>query len=184
MFKKLFMVAAFTLPTFAAVAADHAGLMYLSGHMGYGKVKQSVPGLSNPNGGMAYDLALGYNFTSMLGLEGGYSAYHNQTYSAGVESKSNHSYHLAMKATVELRDRVSLYGRIGPAFTHTSMTLNGTTTESATKLTAFLGAGLSFDVINDFSVDVDLHGTTKRGSDVPAMVAIGLGFTWTPSNLF
>lgn len=159
--------------------------IYIGGNAGYGTAGDT----SFNHGGFAYNGDIGYQFNTYFGLELGYNHFANETHLSTwrTDSLSNYSGDIALKATLPVADRWSLFGKAGLAYVHheaeyfhiangnTNLTLplNGSISGPA----PYLAAGASYELSQHLDLNAQIHGTT-HSQGLPSMYAglVGLSY--------
>src|SRR3990167_5970042 len=100
--------------------------IFISGNLGYSKVGDSEPGLSNT--GFAWNGNLGYQFNKYIALETGYTQFPNLKFtfnsSGGNISETTKIYgiDLLVKGILPINNKFSLFAMAGAMYFHTAST--------------------------------------------------------------
>lgn len=156
----------------AADAVKNNGA-YINFNTGYA-AQQFVPG-----GGFVASVNAGYNFSRIFAVEGGYTGIASGQYQA---SQYNNVFDVAVKGTLPLTERFSLYGRLGTGVN--IMSWNGTAVNAptwycgqnnTTNLLGLAGAGASFALNQHFSLQIEDTLYIPAGINTTGQINLLLG---------
>ena len=164
-----------------AFAATEEGA-YAGGNLGFGNVD------SLKNLDLGINLNAGYQFNQYLALEGDYTYFSSadtwQSTPAATQTGNAMYFIGAIKGTLPLTNRFSVYGKAGIGFAYSSLSAtpnfaNGST--SAMSPASLLGAGLKYDITPKLAVnveDMNYINTVQNGLGNANLIGIGASYNF------
>lgn len=149
--KKLLLTVIAAVSALSGMSMAHAEGAYAGVGVSANRYKFDVPGASSSSTEAGAKVFAGYDFDKTWALEGGYSNFGSKDYSfvqngtAGQINTNSHAFYVAGKATMPVNEQVGVFGKLGVARTHDSISGSGaaaglSSDPSRTGLYASLGA--------------------------------------------
>ena len=157
--------------------ANNVAGVYVSGNLGYGDIDikmHSTPATTSKHKGFAWSTAIGYQFSKYLAVETGYIQFARQK----VSLKGNPNYDsttlttdavdLAVKGIYPISEQFSLFGKVGIAYlshkdVETTNSMNVITTSTNHHIVPLFAAGASYNISQNWAVDLQGIVTPKSG---------------------
>lgn len=147
--------------------------VYIDGGFGWGQVAESnIPGLADANG-IGWNANLGYQFNKHIGAEVGYMSLPRVKNNGVVVIKDNYAIDLAVKGSIQVHDKLGVYGKVGVAKVTSKYTsydgINNAGHHDA--VVPLFAVGASYGLNDNSYVGLEGLMTTKSGP-VPSMRAV------------
>lgn len=156
---------------------------FISGNIGYGKVKETITNANTDNKGFVYNFNGGYRFNKNFGLELGYTSLPDVKANGTSVAKDNSIIDIAAVGRIPFANRFNVFGKAGLARVHTNYAATlvdeGGKTHSGdeSEIAPYFGVGAGYSLTQNVELDVQLAGTPKRDA-VPTMYAVTGGVTY------
>lgn len=156
---------------------------FISGNIGYGKVKETISNANTDNSGFVYNFNGGYRFNKNFGLELGYTSLPNVKANGRSVAKENSIIDIAAIGRIPFANGFNVFGKAGLARVHTNYVDTLTDTDGKiyngdkVKIAPYLGIGAGYAVTQNVELDVQVAGTPKQDT-VPAMYAVTGGVAY------
>jgi len=156
---------------------------YLSGNIGYGKVKEQISNASTDNKGFAYNINAGYRFCKHFGVELGYTSLPNVKANGTSVAKENSIIDIAAVGRIPFANRFNVYGKAGLARVHTNYVAPLTDSDGKiysgdkAKIAPYFGIGAGYAFTQNVELDFQVAGTPKQDT-IPSMYAVTSGVTY------
>ena len=148
--------------------------VYVDGGFGWGQVAESnIPGLADANG-IGWNANLGYQFNQHIGAEVGYMSLPRVKKNGDVVIKDNYAIDLAVKGSIQVHDRLGVYGKVGVAKVTSKYTGYGSVANSPgyhQEIVPLFAVGVSYGINDNSYAGFEGLMTTKSGP-VPSMRAV------------
>ncbi len=180
--------------------ANNAAGFYVSGNLGYGDVDVKKPSLSVPGtditttrDGVAWSGAVGYQFNPYVAVEGGYIQFSDvkvklqaPNASVSVTTKTK-GVDLAVKGIYPINEQFNVFGKVGLVYLSHTLSHTGTVRDGSVSLSLddtdhhivpLFGVGASYNITQNWAVDLQGIVTTKSGDNFPATYTGLVGLTY------
>lgn len=139
------------------------------------------------NSGFGYRGLVGYKINKNFAAELGYTKFgrtkgRGLNYTGGTILNQNgyideQAVDLTAKGILPVAQKISLYAKLGAAYLFTSTKVENVFSKNRNGVKPWLGAGISFDVTNNFAFDASYNRIQSSGK-IKSPEFLGIGFYW------
>lgn len=191
--KKIFIAMIASAAALSGVSMAHAEGAYIGAGVTAGRYKFDVPNTTSGSDNSGYKAAgklfAGYEFDKNWALEGGYADFGSRDdhfvqngANGSIESKT-HGYYLAGKASMPINEQVGVFGKLGVARNHDSITGTGaaagvTGSDNKTGLYASVGAQYAINKNVALTAEVEHFGQSAEFGHKSTALSLGARYNF------
>lgn len=187
--KKILLTLIASASVLSGMSVAHAEGAYAGVGVTASRYKFDVPGASDSSTEAAAKVFAGYDIDKTWAVEGGYTNFGSKDHSfvqngnAGQINTDSHAFYVAGKATMPVNDQVGVFGKLGVARTHDSISGTGAAAglggdPSKTGLYASVGAQYAINKNVALTAEVEHMGHSAEVGRKSTALSLGARYSF------